>query len=183
MEYHNPPKKSKRRSTLTLNKTGSRYYSHAKAEQSQTTSAACAESVLEMHHSLEATDLVQVMHPVDLSTNIFASQSEHSENFAALPHAPATTKYKKTFNHDLYLQEKSPSLLRQKLLHLQTKTFKLFVEILTITKTLCVIQISFTSFSSVFIIQSNWTISIDLCRICVMDTFHFITLRGKAHFK
>ena len=97
MEYHNPPKKSKRRSTLTLNKKGSRYYSHAKAEQSQTTSAACAESVLETHHSSEATDLVQVMHPVDLSTNIFASQSEHSENFAALPHAPATTKYKKTF--------------------------------------------------------------------------------------
>ena len=98
MEYHNPPKKSKRQSTLTLNKKGSRYYSHAIAEQSQTTSAASAENFfLEMHHSLEATDLVEVTHPVDLSTNIFASQSEHSENFAALPHAPATTKYKKTF--------------------------------------------------------------------------------------
>ena len=55
MEYRNPPKKSKRRSTLTLNKKGSRYYSHAKTEQSQTTSA---ESVLETHHSSEATDLV-----------------------------------------------------------------------------------------------------------------------------
>ena len=77
-----------------MNKKGSRYYSHAKAEQSQTT---CAESVLETHHSSEATDLVQGTHPVDLSTNIFASQSEHSENFAALPHAPATKKYKKTF--------------------------------------------------------------------------------------
>ena len=97
MEYRNPPKKSKRWSTLTLNKKGSRYYSRAKAEQSQTTSAACAQSVLEMHHSSEATDLVEVTHPVDLSTNIFASQSEHSENFAAVPHAPATTKYKKTF--------------------------------------------------------------------------------------
>ena len=94
MEYHNPPKKSKRRSTLTLNMKGSRYYSRAKAEQSQTTSA---ESVLETHHSSEATDLVEVTHPVDLSTNIFASQSEHSENFVAVPHASATTKYKKTF--------------------------------------------------------------------------------------
>ena len=53
--------------------------------------------ILETHHSSEATDLVEVTHPVDLSTNIFASQSEHSENFAAQPHAPATTKYKKTF--------------------------------------------------------------------------------------
>ena len=88
MEYRNPPKKSKRRSTLTLNKKGSSYYSCAKAEQSQTTSA---KSILEMHHSSEAT------HPVDLSANIFASQSEHSENFVAVPHAPATTKYKKTF--------------------------------------------------------------------------------------
>ena len=61
MEYRNPPKKSKRQSTLTLNKKGSRYYSRAKAEQSQTTSA---ESVLEMHHSSEATDLVEVTHPV-----------------------------------------------------------------------------------------------------------------------
>ena len=94
MKYCNPPKKSKRQSTLTLNKKGSRYYSRAKAEQSQTTSA---ESVLEMHHSSQATDLVEVTHPVDLSTNIFASQSEHSENFAAVPHATATTKYKKTF--------------------------------------------------------------------------------------
>ena len=94
MEYRNPPKKSKRQSTLTLNKKESRYYSCAKAEQSKTTSA---ESVLETHHSLEATDLVEVTHPVDLSTNIFASQSEHSENFAAVPNAPATTKYKKTF--------------------------------------------------------------------------------------
>ena len=81
MEYRNPPKKSKRQSTLTLNKKGSRYYSRAKAEQSQTTSA---ESVLEMYHSLEATDLVEVTHPVDLSTNIFASQSEHSENLVQL---------------------------------------------------------------------------------------------------
>ena len=94
IEYRNPPKKSKRWSTLTLNKKGSRYYSCAKAEQSQTTSA---ESVLEMHHSSEATDLVKVTHPVDLSTNIFASQYEHSENFVAVPHALATTKYKKTF--------------------------------------------------------------------------------------
>ena len=93
MESHSPPKKSKRWSTLTLNKKGSRYYSHAKAEQSQTTSP---ESVLETHHSSEATDLVEVTHPVDLSTNIFASQSEHSENLAALPHAPATTKHKNT---------------------------------------------------------------------------------------
>ena len=93
MEYRNPPKKNNRQSTLTLNKKGNRYYSHAKAEQSLTTSP---ESVLEMHHSSEATDL-EVTHPVDLSTNIFVSQSEHSENFAALPHAPATTKYKKTF--------------------------------------------------------------------------------------
>ena len=73
MEYHNPLKKSKRWSTLTLNKKGSKYYSCAKAEQSQNTSAGCAESVLETHHSSEATDLVQVTHPVDLSTNIFAS--------------------------------------------------------------------------------------------------------------
>ena len=94
MEYRNPPKKNKRQSTLALNKKGSRYYSHAKAEQSQTTSA---ESVLETHHSSEATGLVEVTHPVDLSTNIFASQSEHRENFVAVPHAPATTKYKKTF--------------------------------------------------------------------------------------
>ena len=89
MEYRNPPNKSKRQSTLTLNKKGSRYYSRAKAEQSQNTSA---ESVLETHHSLEATDLVKVTHPVDLSTNIFVSQSEHSENFVDCTSCPCYNK-------------------------------------------------------------------------------------------
>ena len=163
-----------------MKKKGGRYYSRAKAEQSQTTSA---ESVLEMHHSSEATDLVEVTHPVDLSTNIFASQSEHSENFAAVPHAPATTKYKKTFKQPQPVSTRKISTsVATETVTSSNKNFQTFCGDM-ITKALCVIWISFTNFSSVFIIQNNWTILIDLCRICVMDAFHFITLRGKAHFK
>ena len=113
MEKHGPPKIRKRRSTLTLNKKGNKYYSRAKED---------SQNVLEMHLSSETADFPHLTHPLDhveVMIDNFVSQSEDSEKSSAENKQYffllqlSTRRHQN--HHDLHHEGKELSQLPQKL--------------------------------------------------------------------